>query len=179
MWTPHPGPPVCDPMREENVSARRDVLIRQGMAAGLLGYAGVVAVFALLNVAQGLDAFHTPRVLGGALLGGGLDPAEPMAAILAYNGLHLLVSLAVGLVGAFLAEKAEGDHALAMGLVFCVLAMGGWVPIMFGAVTVELLGALQWAEVLLGTGTGALALVGTLAWLHRSLLGDLFREARA
>lgn len=161
------------------MSVRRDVLIRQGMAAGFLGYAGVVAVFALLNVAQGLDPLHTPRVLGTALLGGGLDPVEPMAAILAYNGLHLLVSLMVGLVGSFLADRAEEDHALGMGLVFAVLAMGGWVPIMFGAVTVELLGALRWAEVLVGTGAGALALLGTLAWLHRTLLGELFREIEA
>jgi hypothetical protein len=159
--------------------ARRDVVIRQGLVAGLLGYGGVVAIFALLNLSQGLDAFHTPRILGSALLAGALDPVEPLAAIFAYNGLHLLASLAMGLIGAILADRAEEDHALAMGLVFAVLAMGGWIPLVFGAVTVEMLGALRWVEVLLGTGTGALFLVGTLAWAHRALLADLFREAEA
>lgn len=161
------------------MNTRRDVVLRQGVTAGLLAYGAVAAVFVVLNLAQGLDPLHTPRVLGSALLGGGLDPVEPLAAVLAYNGLHVGVSLALGVVGALLAEKAEADHALGMGLVFAVLALGGWVPLVFGAVTVEVLGALRWGEVLLGTGAGGMALVGTLAWLHRGLLADLFGETAA
>lgn len=161
------------------MGTRRDVVLRQGVAAGLLGYLAVVVIFAVLDLGQGLGLFHTPRALGTALLGRSLDPVEPLAAILAYNGLHLVVSLVMGLAAAYLAERAESDHALGMGFVFAVLALGGWVPLVFGAVTVEVLGALSWIEVLLGTGAGALALLGTLAWLHRELMAELFRETAA
>jgi hypothetical protein len=154
-------------------------VIREGLVAGLLGYAAVAGVFALLNVVQGLSPLHTPNVLGEALLGGPMDPVEPMAAVLLFNGVHLLASLLLGLGAAALAARAELDHALAMGLVFFVLALGGFVPIFFGAVTVEFLHALQWSEVLMGSLAGAVGTLGYLAWAHRDLVLDLFDEAQA
>lgn len=159
--------------------AHRAPFLREGLVAGLLGYVAVAAVFVVLNVSQGLSPVHTPQLLGEALLGGRMDPVEPWAAILAFNGLHLLVTLVLGVAMAFLAFRAELDHALGMGLLFFVVAVGGWVPIFFGAVTVEFLHALRWPEVLLGSVTGAIATLGYLGWSHRELLNQLFREAEA
>jgi hypothetical protein len=108
-----------------------------------------------------------------------MDPVGPWAAVLSFNALHLLVSLALGVGAAGLAYRAELDHGLAMGLVFFVLAMGGFVPIFFGAVTVEFLHALQWPEVVVGSLAGAVGTLGYLAWAHRDLVLALFREAEA
>lgn len=159
--------------------SQRARVFREGLVAGLLGYVAVAAVFIILNVAQGLSPTHTPHVLGEALLGGWMDPIEPWTAVLAFNGVHLLATLALGLGAAFLAARAELDHALAMGLVFFVLALGGFVPVFFGAVTVELLHALEWSEVLVGSVAGAVGTLGYLAWAHRGLVVDLFDEAEA
>lgn len=156
---------------------QRAQVIREGLVAGLLGYIAVAAVFVILNVAQGLSPVHTPHVLGEALLGGWMDPLEAWTAVIAFNGVHLLATLLLGIGAAFLAARAELDHGLAMGLVFFVLAIGGFVPIFFGAITVEFLHALQWSEVLIGSVAGAVGTLGYLAWAHRALVLDLFEEA--
>ena len=161
------------------MATQRAQVIREGMIAGLLGYIAVAAVFMVLNVAQGLSPVHTPHALGEALLAGRMDPIETWTAVIAFNGVHLLATLLLGLGAAFLAARAELDHGLAMGLVFSVLALGGFVPIFFGAVTVEFLHALQWSEVLMGSVAGAVGTLGYLAWAHRALVVDLFEEAEA
>ena len=159
--------------------ATKSNILREGLIAGLLGYGAVALVFVILNVSQGLGPAHTPGALGDTLLRGFMDPVEPWAAVLAFNGLHLLVSLLLGLGAAFLAYRAELDHGLAMGLVFAILALGGFVPIFVGAVTVEFLHALRWPEVVVGSLAGAVGTLGYLAWAHRGLVLDLFREAEA
>jgi hypothetical protein len=159
------------------MSANGRRVLREGFVAGFLGYAAVVLLFAILNLLAGQGLFHTPRVLGSALLGPALDPPGP-APILAYNGLHLIVSLALGVGAAFLAGRAEEDHDLGSGLVFFVLALGGWVPIFFGALTVEWLQALTWTEVVAGSAVGAVATLGYVALSHRPLVRALFAEAR-
>ena len=106
------------------MSDERNRLIREGFIAGLLGYGAVVALFAVLNVAAGLSPFHTASVLGTALLGSALDQAGPLGPVLAYNGLHLVVSILLGVGASFLANQAEADHDLGSGVVFGLLAIG-------------------------------------------------------
>jgi hypothetical protein len=156
-------------------------VILDGFVAGLLGYAAVVLLFASLNVASLQSVFHTPELLGRALLGGltdGTGPGSVLAPVLAFNGLHLVVSLVLGLVFSTLADMAEEDHGLGFGLIFAVIATGGFVPMFFGAVTVELLQAITWADVLAGSLVGAVATLGYLAWVHRELVRTLFAEAK-
>lgn len=160
------------------MTSQRSRLLKEGVVAGLLGYIAVVALFAFLNALQGLPLFYTPTVLGTALLGGALDPTGPYAPVLAYNGLHLVATLALGVAASFLAARAEADHDLGAGLVFFVLALGGWVPIFFGAIAVEYLEALSWLDVVVGSAVGAAATLGYVAWAHRGLVADLLAEAR-
>lgn len=154
-------------------------LIREGITAGLLGYGAVVLLFIVLNLMAGEPLFHTPFLLGSALLGSLLDQPGIYGPILAYNGLHLVVSLALGVGASVLAQRAEADHDLGSGLVFFVLALGGWVPIFFGAVTVEYLHVLTWLQVVAGSAIGGAVTLGYLAWSHRPLVAALFDEARA
>lgn len=160
------------------MSEERARSIREGFVAGLLGYAAVVTLFAVLNLMAGESPFHTASLLGSALLGSALDQPGAFGPILAYNGVHLLVSVALGVAAAFLAGRAEMDHDLGSGLVFGVLALGGWVPIFFGAVTVEYLHALTWVDVVAGSAVGAVATLGYIALAHRTLVRSLFEEAR-
>ncbi len=88
----------------------RKQLVLDGFIAGLLGYAAVVLLFAFVNLASMRGVFATPEALGRAILGTtdrAAGPGGAMAPVLAFNGLHLLVSLALGMLVAFLAEQAE------------------------------------------------------------------------
>ena len=108
------------------MSTTRNDVFREGLIAGVLGYAAVALVFVVLNLSQGLSAFFTPDALGRALLGnGGLDPVSPWAGVFAFNALHLAVSIAIGLLAAFIAHWAERDRDLATGLAFVMLVLGG------------------------------------------------------
>lgn len=161
------------------MTEERRRLIREGFTAGILGYAAVVALFIVLNLMAGEPLFQTPFVLGSALLGSLLDQPGIYGPILAYNGLHLAVSMALGVVASFLAFRAEKDHDLGSGLVFFVLAVGGWLPIFLGAITVEYLHALTWLQVVAGSALGAVVTLGYLAVAHKTLVRALFREAEA
>jgi hypothetical protein len=77
---------------------RRDTIV-QGVIAGLIGYAVVAVLFALLNVVSGQPPFATAAQLGAWLLGRGIvAPAVPLdpAPIIAFNGVHLLVMIGAG-----------------------------------------------------------------------------------
>ena len=162
------------------MSTTKRTVFQEGLIAGVLGYASVAIVFAVLNVSQGLAPTFTPDVMGRALLGGGgLEPVSPWAAVLAFNALHLSLSIGIGFVAAFLASRAELDHDLAMGLVFFVMALGGFVPILSGTVMVEFLHALRWSEAVIGSLAGAVSALGYLGWVHRDLVLALFNEADA
>jgi hypothetical protein len=80
---------------------------KRGMVAGAVGYAVVVVTFAGLNILGGQDLFLTPALLGQALLGESATAAVHPATVLVYNGLHLIVFLALGLAGAWLLFESE------------------------------------------------------------------------
>lgn len=92
-------------MREE-----RTKMLSQGLLAGLIGYGVVALVFAVANLIAGRSIFYTAALLGGSLFYGIQDPAGitvTAAYVFAYNGAHLLVFLAFGLVSAWLASVSE------------------------------------------------------------------------
>ena len=105
----------------------RGRVLRQGAVAGLLGYLTVVLVLAALNLVAGRSPFHTAALLGGALVSGLRDPGAVVVApgpILAYNALHLLVFLAIGLLAAWLVHWAERGPAFwYLGLVLFILVL--------------------------------------------------------
>ena len=82
----------------------------QGMVTGLVGYATVAIYFVVANLLAGRSPFHTAALLGSALFYGLRNASDLVIApgpILAYNGVHLLVFLALGMLAAWLAYLAE------------------------------------------------------------------------
>ncbi len=80
------------------------------MVAGLLGYGTVVVLFALINVLAGRSLFHTPAMFGSVLFYGLDDPAMleiSPGPVLAYNMVHVLGFVALGLFASWLVAKAE------------------------------------------------------------------------
>ena len=78
-------------------------VLREGVAAGLVGAAAIVAWFLALDAIRG-DALRTPRFLGTAML----RQDDPVGAIVSYTIVHVLVFVLFGIAGAFLLSGAEG-----------------------------------------------------------------------
>lgn len=153
-----------------NESRARAIL--EAVAAGLVGFAVVALLFALLNLVQGRSVFYTAALLGGDLFYGLESPADVVIApgpVLAYNGLHLLGFLVAGgflrwLVG--MAERIpQGWYLLVM--VFLIVAPHALgLPVWFeGPVQAEIP---LW-YVILATTLAAVAMGGLLLALHPRL----------
>ncbi|MEN8145908.1 MAG: hypothetical protein ABFS14_13295 [Gemmatimonadota bacterium] len=84
-------------------------VLQEGFVAGLIGYAAVVVFFAAVNLLQGRSIFFTAEILGAPLVAGAerIPGTRAEAAVLVYNGVHLLVFLLLGLLAAWLTLQTE------------------------------------------------------------------------
>jgi hypothetical protein len=150
--------------------------LREGTIAGLVGYAAVVVVVALLDVIAGRPPLHTAAALGAWLFHPDPGPeASLWPAAVAYNGLHLVGSIVVGIVGSlavFLTERHASVWYLALMalIVVAMYAMGA-----MGAAAVEIGGVSDWPTITLGTGAWLLAMTAYLWWAHRRFVRALGR----
>ena len=87
-------------------------VLREGIAAGIVGAAVVALWFFAIDIIQG-EMLRTPQLLGTALL----RQETPAAAVLAYTGVHGLAFMVFGLVGALLIAGAERQPMLIFALV--------------------------------------------------------------
>jgi hypothetical protein len=88
------------------VKPDRARVMSEGLITGLIGYAVIVLFYGIINVVTGQSFFATAARLGAGLV----SPAGSggaAGAVLAFNGLHVLVFLVVGLVAAWLVMQME------------------------------------------------------------------------
>ncbi|HEX9565135.1 MAG TPA: hypothetical protein VF981_14225 [Gemmatimonadaceae bacterium] len=106
--------------------------IRDGLVVGLIGYVAVALFYSAFDFLAARGSLFTVDLLGRAVFKGLRDPAilrlpmdRDMGAIFAYNALHLVIALAIGIVVTGLIALAERRPAMAGG-VFLTL-IGGFV----------------------------------------------------
>ena len=154
---------------------RTDVWL-QGLVAGLAGYAAVALFFVVVNVAGGRSPFYTPALLGSALFYGLRDPAQLVVApgpVLAYNGLHILVFVVVGVLAAWLVFEVE-LHPYLWYVVFFLFLAGFLLSLAaVGVLGAEIARLLPWWSVLGANLAWSAALGGCLWRAHRALLRRL------
>lgn len=81
-----------------------------GLVAGLIGYATIALLIGVVDLTLGRSFFFTAAMLGQMLFHGLANPADVVVepgVVLAYNGLHLLTFLVIGMSAAWLAHLAE------------------------------------------------------------------------
>jgi len=145
-----------------------------GFFAGALGYASVVVFFAAFSTFAGKSPLDVPAAMGYALFPGLATTAETaIGAALAFNGVHLLLSLGVGLLVAWLMYEAETHHQL--WYVVTLVLIGGFI---FGLLAMGVLGseiahAISWNAVLFGNVLWAGAMAATLYRFHRGLVAEV------
>lgn len=120
------------------MSATR-LTLRDGVMVGLIGYVTVAVFYSFFDLLAARDALHTVNMLGRAVFRGSRDPAIlqfPLSldpgAIFAYNALHLVLALAIGLVVVTLVTVGDRSPErrrtvrviIAAGFVATVLVVG-------------------------------------------------------
>lgn len=103
--------------------------IRDGWVLGLIAYASVAFFYAAFDVLAARGTLYTVDLLGKVFFRGLRDPAvlqlpfQPdLPAIFLYNGLHLFLSLAIGLTVIWLVERADRGPAQAYVSLFTIVA---------------------------------------------------------
>ena len=142
------------------MTERTKLILTGGLAAGLIGYATVVVVVGVLNVLMGRSLFYTAAMFGSAMFYGLQDPATLQISagpVLAYNMVHVLAFLAVGMLTSWLVSLAEqfpaaqyfilvvlifvAFHLFAALLLFAgpLLGDGAWIVVGVGGITAAVL----------------------------------------
>jgi hypothetical protein len=159
--------------------------VREGVVVGLIAYAAVAVFYAAFDVLAARGALYTVNLLGQAVFRGLRDPgvlqfplALDLPAIFAYNALHLVLSLAIGLVVARLLAEAERQPARAPLMLLVVVAGFVVTIVVVGYLTAPIRPLLPgWSIVV----ANVLAVVAAGAYLlrkHRGLSGRLAAFAR-
>lgn len=161
------------------MKAERAQVFTQGLVAGLIAYAAVALFFFLVNAIGGRSPFHTAAVLGSALFYGVGDATtvviEP-GPIIAYNGLHLIVSLVAGTIGAWLFYETERHHWLWYLVFFIFLAGFVYSLVFVGVLSAEISELVAWPAVAVANVIWVVALGGYLLYQHRGLIRELRDE---
>jgi len=139
----------------------------EGLVAGLIGYASVAIVFLVANLMAGRPALFTAEVLGSAILNGNGGPG----AVLAFNGLHMVASLVIGMAAAWLLYETALRPRFWFAVLFLFVAGFILSTVVAGVFAVELTGAAPWWTVLTANGVAAL-LAGGYLWSQHPGLGS-------
>lgn len=156
--------------------AERELILRGGLFAGLIGYATIVVFLAAVNVIAGRSIFYTAALFGSAMFFGLDDPTTLQitpAAVLTFNMVHMLVILATGMVTSWLFAKSEKYPLTQWAVLMALLFIGFHL---FAAVTLfatPLLGSYGWVEVLIASVLAAVGMAWYLLRLHPLLRREL------
>lgn len=153
-------------------------LLTEGLFTGLIGYATAIVVVGAVDLLAGRSVFFTPALFGATLFYGLDDPAALVVApgpVLAYNMVHLLAFLVLGLAAAWSARLAErypsAQYLVLVLLVF--VAFHVYAALLFFAQ--PLLGGAGWWKLGLGSVAAAVTM-GTFLLRRHALLRRELRE---
>lgn len=144
--------------------------LREGLIVGLIAYATVALFYTAFDFLAARDSLFTVNMLGRAAFRGLRDPAVLMfpdqldlPAIFLYNGMHLILSLAIGLVVTTIVDQADRRPAMAPFLLLVIVAGGVITVLTVGFLTQAARPVLPWSSIivanLLATGLAGLYLL--------------------
>lgn len=129
--------------------------IRDGVVVGGIGYAAVALFYSAFDFLAARGSFFTVDLLGKAVFRGLRDPAVLMfpsqpdvTAIVAYNALHFVLSLAIGLAVAGLVTYGERHPERARPVVGVLLAGLLVTIVVVGVLTAPMRELLPWWSII-------------------------------
>lgn len=154
--------------------------LKEGLIGGLIAYVAVVVFFAALNAVQGRSIFYTAAAMGSALFSGP-DASSGVVVeagpVLAYNGVHMLGSIAVAIAAAFQVFETELHRSFWYFPFMILIAAALYLTTLFGVFGVEIGGVLGWPSVLIGTAVWVGSMTGYFLWVHRGLVRRIREDA--
>jgi hypothetical protein len=158
---------------------------RDGLVVGLIAYASVAAFYSTFDFLAARGTLYTVNLLGRAVFRSLRDPGilytpQPLdlAAVFFYNGLHLAVSLAIGLVVMRFVGRAERQPALAWPMLLLIVTGFVLTILGVGALSASIRPVLPWWSIVVAN-TLAVALAAVYMMRRRpGVLGRLVPWAR-
>jgi hypothetical protein len=154
-------------------------VLKEALIGGLIAYVAVAVALGLVNVLEHRSLFHTAAALGTLLVGrSATGGAVNVAAgpVLAYNGVHLIGSIAVAALVAFEVFETERHHSLWYFFFMVLIAAAMYSIALFGVLGVELGGVIGWPVVVTGTVVWVGSMTAYAGWEHRRLVRSLRAE---
>ena len=150
--------------------------VRDGIAVGVIGYAAVALFYAAFDVLAARGPLHTVNMLGQAVFRGLRDPAVlqfPLEldalAIFAYNALHLVLALVIGLTVTTLVAFGE-RNPVRRNLARALIAAGFAVTvIVVGLLTAPMRPVLPWWSIVVANALAVLLAGSYLVRRHPGL----------
>lgn len=154
--------------------------IREGLLLGGLAYVAVAAFYAAFDFLAARGTLYTVDLLGKALFRGLRDPAVlqlpatvDVTAVFLYNGLHLVASMAIGCVVAWLIARAERGARDAW-LSLSVIVAGFFVTVIgVGALTASFRPLLPWWSIVVANAVAVVVAGSFLVWRRPEVAGIL------
>ena len=131
------------------MDAEKAVTLEQGLVAGLIGYATVALFYLGVDLGTGAPLADTAARLGRALLGESRvgEPGAVLGPALAFNGLHLLVSLLAGMAAAWLFREVDLHPRLYYAGLTALVAGVVSITVLLAVLGAQVAGAVSWASV--------------------------------
>lgn len=157
---------------------REHRVVREALFSALIGAVTVALWFLVLDLVQGRP-FFTPAALGSALLHGARSADAvviDVTTVLTYTGLHFAAFGMVGLLAAALADAAETQPPLLIGIVLLFVTFEALFLGLLAIAASWLLGALQPWTIIVANLIAAAAMGGYLLYQHPHLRDEATHE---
>jgi len=150
-----------------------------GLVVGLIGFASVAALYGFMDILAGRGVFHTVNLLGQALFKGLRDPAVlalpillDMTMIALYSGLHLALSMIIGLTVVGLIGQSERRPEQSRVILIVIVAGFAVTILAVGMLTEPIRPLLPWWSIVVANSLAVL-LAGTYLLRKRA---DVWRR---
>jgi hypothetical protein len=154
------------------------LILNGGLFAGLLGYATVVVLFLVFNLLAGRSAFYTPAMFGAVLFYGLEDPTALEVSpgpVLAYNMVHVVGYLVLGMFGSWLIAKAEKYPVARFAALFVAVFVAGHLYAALLIFAEPLLAGGAWWRILVASVASGIVMGWWLLREHPLLRAELGR----
>ena len=148
-------------------------IVREGVAAGLIGAATVAVWFLVFDVIQGAP-LQTPAVLWAGLIRGAVS-AGPVGIgpVLGYTVVHVVAFVAFGIVAAALVAGAEHEPAMLLALLIFFAAFEVFFLALVTFLARPVLGLVAWWAILIGNFLASVSMLLYFFSGHRALAQTL------
>ncbi len=156
--------------------------MREGLRVGLVAYAAVAVFYAAFDFLAARGPLFTVNLLGLAVFEGVRDPSilqrpipVDLGVIFWYNALHLVMSLAIGLIVVRLIAQAEAHPSQAKAMLFTIVAGFVVTIVAVGMLTAPMRALLPWWSIVVANSVAVWVAGSYLRRKHpgigRNLLG--------